>query len=157
MGVDIYLSGTVAAVREAAFHGIPAIAISQYRRRDQPLDWVRSQHLTAQVLDLLLTRPPQATCFWNVNLPHLDPQAPEPELVFCDCSTDPLPLAYDLTENQFQYCGVYAQRIQTEGTDVAVCLGGGDCHQPNLSLDFRLLDSSRNWGGSVVKPHFHHN
>jgi 5'-nucleotidase len=124
MGVDIYLSGTVAAVREAAFHGIPAIAISQYRRRDQPLDWVRSQHLTAQVLDLLLTRPPQATCFWNVNLPHLDPQAPEPELVFCDCSTDPLPLAYDLTENQFQYCGVYAQRIQTEGTDVAVCLGG---------------------------------
>ncbi|NEO28396.1 MAG: 5'/3'-nucleotidase SurE, partial [Kamptonema sp. SIO4C4] len=26
MGVDVYISGTVAAVREAAFHGIPGIA-----------------------------------------------------------------------------------------------------------------------------------
>lgn len=32
MGVDVYISGTVAAIREAAFHRVPGIAISQYKK-----------------------------------------------------------------------------------------------------------------------------
>ena len=38
MGADVYLSGTVAAAREACLLGKPAIAFSQYVRR-RPLDW----------------------------------------------------------------------------------------------------------------------
>ena len=30
MGADVYISGTVAAVREAAFHGVSGIAVSHY-------------------------------------------------------------------------------------------------------------------------------
>lgn len=36
MGVDVYISGTVAAVREAAIQGIPGIALSQYRKKENP-------------------------------------------------------------------------------------------------------------------------
>ena len=32
--------------------------------------------------------------FWNVNLPHLAPEDPEPEVVFCPLDPSPLPLAY---------------------------------------------------------------
>ena len=39
LGVDIHHSGTVAAAREAALHGWPAMALSQYHRRGQPIDW----------------------------------------------------------------------------------------------------------------------
>ena len=33
LGTDVYISGTVAAVREAAIHGIPAIAFSHWIKR----------------------------------------------------------------------------------------------------------------------------
>jgi hypothetical protein len=39
LGVDAYISGTVAAVREAAMHGIPGIAVSQYRQGKRDYDW----------------------------------------------------------------------------------------------------------------------
>ena len=53
----------------AALLGKPAIAISQYRRRREPVDWERSSRWTRQIVSLLLSRPHAAGTFWNVNLP----------------------------------------------------------------------------------------
>ncbi len=39
LGVDVYISGTVAAVREAAMHGIRGIAISHRIKRPLEIDW----------------------------------------------------------------------------------------------------------------------
>lgn len=39
MGADVYISGTVAAVREAAFHGVTGIAVSHYRQGKKNVDW----------------------------------------------------------------------------------------------------------------------
>ncbi|NQE37980.1 5'-nucleotidase SurE [Microcoleus sp. IPMA8] len=39
LGVDVYISGTVAAVPEAAMHGIPGIAISHRIKRPLEIDW----------------------------------------------------------------------------------------------------------------------
>ena len=39
LGVDILYSGTAAGAREASLLGVPAIAISQYMRRDIDRDW----------------------------------------------------------------------------------------------------------------------
>src|SRR5436853_363994 len=50
LGADVYHSGTVAAVREAAYHGKPAIAFSQYRKRGQEIDWDRARSWMALVL-----------------------------------------------------------------------------------------------------------
>ncbi|NJN31313.1 MAG: 5'/3'-nucleotidase SurE [Synechococcales cyanobacterium RM1_1_8] len=124
LGVDAYLSGTVAAVREAAFQGLPGIAISQYLGSRDPIDWKQTQAWAAQAIALLLTQPPQPGQFWNVNLPW--PQGPnhQPELVFCQPSRDPLPVVYVQTGNQFQYSGRYGDRPAAPGSDVAACFGG---------------------------------
>src|SRR5436189_111472 len=50
LGADVYHSGTVAAVREAAFHGKPAIAFSQYCKRGHEIDWQRASRWAALVL-----------------------------------------------------------------------------------------------------------
>ena len=72
LGVDVYLSGTVAAVREAALFGKPAVAFSHYRRRGKPIDWSAAAAMAGPVLEMLLIAPPGPGAFWNVNFPHLD-------------------------------------------------------------------------------------
>lgn len=124
LGVDIYTSGTVAAVREAAFHGIPSMALSQYRKGKQPVDWAIVQRLTERVLAELLDRPPEAGHFWNVNFPYVEAGDADPEMVFCDPCVQPLPIHYVLEGSTYQYVGEYAKRAIVAGTDVAHCFGG---------------------------------
>lgn len=124
LGVDAYISGTVAAVREATMHGIPAIAISHYIKRSLTLDWDIAAHSTAKVLADLLTRSPEPGSFWNVNLPHLEPGSPEPEVVFCQPCIKPLPANYRIEGDNYYYAGKYAQRDRTPGSDVDVCFSG---------------------------------
>ncbi len=124
MGVDVYISGTVAAVREAAMHGIPGIAISHYRKGKLNIDWDVAARWTAGVLANLLNRPVEPGTYWNVNLPHLLPGDPDPEVVFCQPSTHPLPVNYQVEGNEFKYVGEYALRHRSPGTDVDVCFSG---------------------------------
>jgi 5'-nucleotidase len=124
MGADVYISGTVAAVREAAFHRIPGIAISQYKKGKIPIDWTRTARWSSTVLRELLDRPQTPGGFWNVNLPHVEPDAPDPEIVFCKPCTQPLPVEFQIEGNQFFYKGEYAKRKRDRGSDVEVCLSG---------------------------------
>ena len=89
MGVDVYISGTVAAVREAAIHAIPGIALSQYRRGKKPINWEQATRWATEVLNDLFQRPLEPGCFWNVNFPHLEPEDPDPEIIFCQSATQP--------------------------------------------------------------------
>ncbi|MEA5593838.1 5'/3'-nucleotidase SurE [Rivularia sp. UHCC 0363] len=123
MGVDSYISGTVAAVREAAMHGIKGIAISQYKKRDFAFNWDNSIKWTAKLLPDLLNRPLPLGSFWNVNLPHLQQEA-EPEVVFCRACTKPLPVNYRTEGEKFYYTGEYAKREKTPGSDVEACFSG---------------------------------
>jgi len=124
MGVDVYISGTVAAVREAAMHRIPGVAVSHYRKGKRNVDWEVAARWTAGVLDELLTRTIEPGSFWNVNLPHLLPGDPDPEVVFCQPCTQPLPVNYRVAGEEFYYAGDYSQRDRTPGTDVDVCFSG---------------------------------
>lgn len=124
LGVDVYISGTVAAVREAAMHGIPGIAVSHYRKRNLNVDWDTAGRWTAKVLDDLFARPIAPGSFWNVNLPHLLPGEPDPEVVFCQPSTEPLPVNYRVEGDEYYYHGEYAKRDRTPGSDVDVCFSG---------------------------------
>lgn len=124
MGVDVYISGTVAAVREAAMHGIPGIAVSHYRKGKLNVDWDVAARWTAKVLADLFNRPPEPGTFWNVNLPHLLPGEPDPDIVFCQPSTQPLPVKYRVEGNEYYYVGEYSKRDRTPGTDVDVCFSG---------------------------------
>ncbi len=124
LGSDVYISGTVAAVREAALHRIPAIAISHYKRRGQEIDWKLAAHLTMNVLEKLVSRPLEPGTFWNVNLPHLEPSSPLPEIVFCKPCTQPLPADYRVEGDYFHYAGEYQKRRRDPGGDVEVCFSG---------------------------------
>ncbi|MGK7934560.1 MAG: 5'/3'-nucleotidase SurE [Xenococcaceae cyanobacterium] len=124
LGIDVYISGTVAAVREAAIHGIPGIAISHWIKKPLVIDWEIATQWTTRVLDKLRYHPLPTGSFWNVNLPHLEPGAKEPEIVLCQPSTDPLPVNYRVEQDLYYYHGEYAQRDRSPHTDVDVCFAG---------------------------------
>jgi 5'-nucleotidase len=125
LGIDVYHSGTVAAAREAAIHGLRGIAISQYHAR--PLteeDWPRSVEWVKPLLADLLSRPWTPGTFWNVNLPNPDSVQGVPEVVYCPLEPAPLPLGFREEQDWFHYSGSYSQRQRRQGTDVEVCFGG---------------------------------
>ncbi|OKH40029.1 5'/3'-nucleotidase SurE [[Phormidium ambiguum] IAM M-71] len=124
LGVDVYISGTVAAVREAAIHGIPGIAVSHYRKGKLNVDWDTAARWTAKVLADLFDRPLEKGSFWNVNLPHLLPGEPDPEIVFCEPCKGRLPINYRRENDDFYYHGKYADRDRTPNSDVDVCFSG---------------------------------
>src|SRR5947207_2168881 len=114
----------LAALHEAVLHGKPGIALSQYRRRGQDLDWRRSAGWVVPLLRDLLARPWEPGTFWNVNLPHLEPGAPAPPVTFCRLNPLPLPLSYRREGDLLRYDGDYHQRRRERGTDVEACFGG---------------------------------
>lgn len=124
LGVDVYTSGTVAAVREASIHGIPGIAISHWIKKPLVIDWERATLWTAKVVSVLLEEAIAPGSFWNVNLPHLEPESPDPEIIFCKPSNQPLPVNYQVEGDLYYYYGEYAKRERTPGTDVDVCFSG---------------------------------
>ncbi|QDV36075.1 5'/3'-nucleotidase SurE [Tautonia plasticadhaerens] len=124
LGADVHHSGTVAAAREAVLHGVPAIAFSQYVRRDRPLDWDRASRFARRALDLLLARPYRPGTLWNVNLPHPSPEDPDPDLVFCPLDPSPLPLGFSVVGDEATYDGDYHGRARVPGADVETCFGG---------------------------------
>ena len=124
LGVDQYLSGTVAAAREAAMLGRVGIAISHYIKKGQTLDWDRAIAWTKRVLDDLLAREHNRGEYWNVNLPHLMPGEPDPEIVFCKPCTQPLPVSYRVEGDALYYEGVYSDRACDPGADVDLCFSG---------------------------------
>lgn len=124
LGVDLYLSGTVAAIREAAILGHRAIGFSQYRRnRHVEADWSWTERQVGRVLPVLLERGLDPGYFWNVNFPHPEGDI-DPPLVFCDPDPQPLQLAYVSNGETYTYSGSYQKRPQTPGHDVEVCFGG---------------------------------
>lgn len=124
LGVDIYYSGTVAAAREAAMFGVPAIAISHYLRREVEVDWDLAGKRAERELRILTAEPIEAQEFWNVNLPHLDPGAPEPEAVRCEPGKRPLPVRFAAEGERQRYIGVYSEREREKGSDVEECFSG---------------------------------
>jgi 5'-nucleotidase len=124
LGVDAYISGTIAAVREAAMHGVPGIAISHYRKGKLDYNWDAATRWTIKIIGELFTHPLAPGSFWNVNLPHLLPDAPEPEIVFCQPCTKPLPVDFRIEGNNLYYVGDYSKRDRTPDSDIDVCFSG---------------------------------
>ncbi|MCL4104587.1 UNVERIFIED_CONTAM: hypothetical protein GTU68_004541 [Idotea baltica] len=126
---DFVISGTVAAAREAAFHGIESIAVSNFHRSGVDFSWKTSAEMTAAALDFIggekETHPGE---FWVVNLPHLNADEPEPpKIKMAHQENEPLELAFEPLEgnpDSFRYTGRYHERPASGGSDVAICFGG---------------------------------
>jgi 5'-nucleotidase len=125
LGSDIYNSGTVAAAREAAILGCPAIAISQYIARDQQIIWDITGDHARPVLNMLLKRKLPRAHFWNVNLPHPLSKGTDSAFQFCGLDTNPHHYEYVKTGDEYTYSGSIHERPRDSGTDVAVCFDEG--------------------------------
>ncbi len=127
LGADVYISGTVAAVREAAFHGLAGVALSQYRR-DSPDEerWAAASRWAKRILTQLNEEPLAPGEFWNVNFPWAaSPATDSPKAIFCERSRRPLPVKYEASEAGLQYIkGLYHSREYEPDSDIAVCFSG---------------------------------
>ncbi len=123
LGVDIYTSGTVAAVREATILGKQAIAFSHFIKRPLEIDWDLVTHWTAKVFKELSQKELKKNHFWNVNLPHLI-AGKNPALIFCERSIDPMQVTYEKVDSSYQYSGSYFGRSRQPNTDVDICFSG---------------------------------
>lgn len=146
-GVDAYYSGTVAAAREAAILGKPAVAFSQYVVRDREVDWDRAARWVSAIGRQLLDRPPQPGRFWNVNLPVPPDGQDAAGVVNCPMSVDRLAVEYEPAradgQASYRYVGAYTRRPARPGTDVQALLDGHITVTPmGLSLtDEAALDA----------------
>lgn len=124
LGQDIFISGTLAAAREAAYHGIRAAGFSQYRRQLATTDWDRAARWTRRALETVLQSKPRDGEYWNVNLPDLAAGAPEPDMVETRPERGALPVCFEHENGCLTYAGIYSQRPASPGTDVEACFGG---------------------------------
>ena len=125
LGQDIVISGTVAAAREAAYHGVRSFAFSHYLIRELAVDWRRTAAWVAAILQEthLQSHPPKS--FWNINLPHLAPgQTDLPPRIPCPPARSPLNVSYTRNEHGYAYSASYASRPRDPGSDVDVCFSG---------------------------------
>jgi len=131
MGQDLEISGTVAAVREAAYHGLRGMAFSHYLVRGLALDWVRVEGWTRRLLLEVGLEDLAAGEWWTVNFPHLDcGQSEMPEVLKTVPARSALPVSFREEESAeagvrwLQYDAAYSGRGQDAGSDVAACFGG---------------------------------
>lgn len=129
LGTDIYVSGTVAATREAIMQGHQSIAFSQHRRDIfGEFDWSVSEAIAKRVIAQFAG--PNATqkspSGSNVNFPDVPVEEVEQiEIINCELDRKPLPLAFEKrSDGSFMSCSVYNDREQTAGRDIAACFGG---------------------------------
>ena len=146
IGVDVFYSGTVAAAREAAIQGIPAIAFSQFVRPQTRPDWQQASRLAATLFDHLTRLGPPHPHYWNVTFPAASATRESPPIELVRLSTDALPLRYahepptDTSPGGYRYSGVYLDRRQAQGTDVQAVLSGRVAVTP-MTLDVTGVES----------------
>jgi 5'-nucleotidase len=127
VGLDIWTSGTIAAAREASFHGVPAVAISQYLHQALETCWVTSARWSRSVLERILEQggADQPAGLWNVNLPvQSDASLPEPEIAFCQPDDSPMPITYHGDDSQLRYRSNFHERPRRLGSDIDHCFTG---------------------------------
>lgn len=126
LGQDTVVSGTVAAAREGAYHGIPSIAISQFLR-SYDVNWETTEKLASKCLnsfgDSFITK---NNGLWNFNLPNLatDDELAKVQIIPSTLEEEPIPVSFEKKGNEYLYNGSYPDRGSSEGSDVATCFGG---------------------------------
>ncbi|MBL9115898.1 MAG: 5'/3'-nucleotidase SurE [Verrucomicrobiaceae bacterium] len=131
LGQDIYISGTCAGAREAAYYGVRAAAFSHYLVRDLAVNWSQIQSWLPELTTRVLAQNTSRGAWTNINFPHLPGEnVPLPDIRTTTPEARPLGVSYDVTPaealdcHSFQYSARYADRPRTPGSDVDVVFGG---------------------------------
>ncbi len=148
LGIDVFYSGTIAAVREAAILGVPAIACSQYRKNQIEIDWARASTWVRPVIQRLIDVPPTSGLYWSVNLPHPDTINGQPPVRVLPTGLAAAPVTFEESNGQddgqqdgrrYQYSNAYQDRPIDPDSDVEHVFGGGISVTP-LGLNTVVTD-----------------
>jgi 5'-nucleotidase len=124
LGVDIWMSGTVAAAREAALLSTPSMAISQYRKADISLDWQTVGQRGKSVVRWVMKQTQSGRGLWNVNLPALPMNQDLSDPVACAPDPSPFHFDYEDAHEGLIYRTNYHARPREQQTDVHYCFSG---------------------------------
>lgn len=124
LGADVYTSGTLAAAREGALLGKPALALSQYVGPNRKIDWRATIDRAAAVFDSVLERGCSGHEYWNANLPHPSDEARRVPIVDSPVDPSPMWVRYEREADTFTWRGNYHGRPRVKDSDVDVCFGG---------------------------------
>ncbi len=124
LGSDIYASGTVAAAREAAFLGTPALALSLYIRKGEKPNWQAAEDLLPALLKRFFSEPPAPETFLNINLPHVNGTGIMPDIHFCRPDTTPYDVAYIKGADGYRLNNDIHTRPRRKGDDIDLCFQG---------------------------------
>lgn len=99
VGINVIYSGTVAAALEAAFLGVPSIAVSLHLGKQAPRWEVAARHARHAIEALLATDAVTGHCCMNVNVPLSHEDGPTPPLRVCPMNTHGHVDAYERRES----------------------------------------------------------
>lgn len=160
VGINVLYSGTCAAALEAAFLGVPSIAVSLHHGTSRPRYDVAAVHARSVIDRVLAGRGDQAPhalrrheCL-NINLPITEREGPAPGVVVCPMNTHGMVDAYDrrrnpLGETYYWSAGTPMEFHATEpGSDVQTILEGRIALTP-LRYDLTDADALDRWRGRL--------
>ncbi|MEM9825837.1 MAG: 5'/3'-nucleotidase SurE [Planctomycetota bacterium] len=129
LGVDVLVSGTVAAAREAALQGVRSIALSHYRHPAVPKSWDHVPRWLGPAFQWVLTqaertRPSRPTPVWNINLPALDPEMESVPWIQCPIDPTPIPLETHRNGEEMTWTMDFHGRPRMPAGDVDRCFSG---------------------------------
>lgn len=149
VGINVVYSGTVAAAIEAAFLGLPAIALSLYLRNDVEMDFAWTAVLARRVVERLVRNGIAPGQVVSVNLPPL-PRGQEPAgvQVVRQC-TRPWVDTYERRQDPrgrdyFWNTSVFTLSTSDDDTDVAALRDGYITITP-LQFDLTHHELLRQW------------
>jgi 5'-nucleotidase len=151
VGINVIYSGTIAAAIEAAFLGLPSIALSLYLRKDVETDYKVAARRSMTVIEQLLTAGLKGGQVVSVNLPAVPAdQQPAGVRVVRQC-TRPWVDTYERRQDPrgrdyYWNSSVFTLRSTDEDTDVAALR---DCYITVTPLQFDLTQYAllREWAG----------
>jgi len=149
VGINVIYSGTVAAAIEAAFLGLPAIAVSLLLKADVPTDYDRAAKNTMPVIRDLLSKKLSAGQVASINLPALRADQPVAAVKYCRQCTRPWVDEYDKRLDPrgrayFWNSSVFTLGATDADTDVAFLRDGYTTVTP-LQFDMTRNDLLAEW------------
>ena len=158
VGINVIYSGTVAAAVEAAFLGVPAIAVSLHIGDSAKTRYARAAEIGHTLIDRVLEHPIDPHSVININVPRTESDdRPMPSVRVVDMNKAAGSSRYDCRQSPdgrdyYWACGSGLEFDQTaSGSDVEALLAGEATITP---LDYDLTDHARmmTWRERLESP-----
>src|SRR4051812_47005454 len=155
VGINVIYSGTVAAAIEAAFLGLPSVAVSLHLKNDVPADFPRAAELGRETIEMILAAGLGAGQVASINIPALRADQQPTGIKVCRQCTRPWVDTYEERssprgQKYYWNSSIFSLGTSEADTDVAA-VGEGYIAVTPLQFDlthYPLLHAwqDRRWG-----------